>query len=284
MTQDRDPIDAILNSPAYILAEDDTDLLKRDELRATRLVLEYQKTEFLQQEENIVSTIAAFGGSRIIPKDLAEERLESARETLAADPENVDKQLAVRVAENLLKLSKYYDHARDLGRLVSTTCQIEGKCEYVIVTGGGPGIMEAANRGAHDVGAKSVGLNITLPHEQAPNPYITPELCFQFRYFAIRKMHFLLRAKALVAFPGGFGTMDELFEALTLVQTGKSLRIPIILFGREFWTTLINWPQFVEMGVIAPDDLQLMHFAEAAEQAWQIITDFYADADNEKSS
>ncbi len=272
---DNDAIESIINSPAYRLAEEDADLLKRDQLRATRLSLEYLKTELIQEELGIASTIVVFGGSRILPKELANQRLASARSESDNDKNNPDKQQALRVAENIVKLSEYYDQARELGRLVSTTCQIEGKCEYVIVTGGGPGIMEAANRGAHDVGAKSIGLNITLPHEQAPNAYITPELCFQFRYFAIRKMHFLMRAKALVACPGGFGTLDELFEALTLVQTGKTPRIPIILFGKEFWRSLVNWQQLVDMGVIAPDDLDLLKFAETAKEAWQYINDFY---------
>jgi uncharacterized protein (TIGR00730 family) len=162
--------------------------------------------------------------------------------------------------------------AREFGRLVSSTCQVEGRCDYVIVTGGGPGIMEAANRGAADVNAKSIGLNITLPHEQHPNPYITPELCFQFRYFAIRKMHFLIRAKALVAFPGGFGTLDELFETLTLLQTGKTENVMVVLIGRDFWERLINWQWLVENGLIAQQDLQLFQYAETAQEAWDLIS------------
>ena len=169
-------------------------------------------------------------------------------------------------------LSRYYDVAREFGRLVSSTCQIDGQCDYVIVTGGGPGIMEAANRGAADAGAKSMGLNITLPHEQRPNPYITPDLCFQFRYFALRKMHFLLRARALVVFPGGFGTLDELFETLTLLQTGKTRNITIILMGQAFWERLINWPLLIEEGLVGPEDLALFHFAETAQQAWDLIS------------
>ena len=176
------------------------------------------------------------------------------------------------IAQRQLALSKYYDMAREFGRLVSSTCQIDGRCDYVIVTGGGPGIMEAANRGAADVNTKSIGLNITLPHEQSPNPYITPELCFQFRYFAIRKMHFLIRAKALVAFPGGFGTLDELFETLTLLQTGKTENVMVVLVGQDFWERLINWQWLIENGLIVQKDLQLFHYAETAQEAWDLIS------------
>ena len=177
----------------------------------------------------------------------------------------------VAIARRQLALAKYYDIAREFGRLVSATCQVDGRCDYVIVTGGGPGLMEAANRGAADVGAKSIGLNITLPHEQHPNPYITPELCFQFRYFAIRKMHFLIRAKALVAFPGGFGTLDELFETLTLLQSGKARNVAVVLVGKEFWERVINWQWLVENGLISPDDLHLFHYAETAKEIWDLI-------------
>jgi hypothetical protein len=176
------------------------------------------------------------------------------------------------IAQRQLTLSKYYDVAREFGRLVSSTCQVDGRCDYVIMTGGGPGIMEAANRGAADVHAKSIGLNITLPREQRPNPYITPSLSFQFRYFAIRKMHFLLRAKALVAFPGGFGTLDELFETLTLLQTGKTESVLVVLVGRDFWERLINWTWLVENGLISQMDLQLFHYAETAQETWDLIS------------
>jgi uncharacterized protein (TIGR00730 family) len=177
----------------------------------------------------------------------------------------------VAIARRQLDLSKYYDMAREFSRLVSSTCQTNGQCEYVVITGGGPGIMEAANRGADDVKAKSIGLNITLPHEQRPNSYITPELCFQFRYFAIRKMHFLIRAKALVAFPGGFGTLDELFETLTLVQTGKAQSVVIVLVGRVFWERLINWQMLIDDGLIGEEDLRLFHYAETAQEVWELI-------------
>ena len=177
----------------------------------------------------------------------------------------------VAIAKRQLDLAKYYDVAREFSRVVSSTCQIDGHCDYVVVTGGGPGIMEAANRGAADVNAKSIGLNITLPHEQQSNSYITPALNFQFRYFAIRKMHFLIRAKALVAFPGGFGTLDELFETLTLLQTGKTESVIVVLVGRDFWERLINWQLLVDCGLIAQQDLQLFHYAETAQEAWDLI-------------
>ena len=172
-------------------------------------------------------------------------------------------------------MANFYEEARLFSRIVSKECQVNSQCEYVVVTGGGPGIMEAANRGAYEVGAKSMGLNISLPHEQAPNPYITPSLCFQFRYFALRKMHFLLRAKALVAFPGGFGTLDEVFETLTLLQTGKVKGVCVILIGQHFWERLINWDMLVELGLIHQDDLKLFHYAETAQEAWDLIVEYH---------
>jgi uncharacterized protein (TIGR00730 family) len=187
----------------------------------------------------------------------------------------------VRVAERMVESARYYDMAREFGRIVSTACQRDGQCDYVIVTGGGPGIMEAANRGAHDVGAKTIGLNIELPHEQQPNPYITHGLDFSFHYFAIRKMHFMLRAKALVAFPGGFGTMDELFEALTLVQTRKMEHLPVVLVGREFWERTLDMPYLVEQGLVAPEDLRLFRYAETAQDAWKHVVDYYTEYGDE---
>ncbi|HLQ37160.1 MAG TPA: TIGR00730 family Rossman fold protein, partial [Planctomycetota bacterium] len=184
--------------------------------------------------------------------------------------------------ENVLKKAHYYDEARAFARIVSSQCQIDHHCDYVVVTGGGPGIMEAANRGAFDVGAKSIGLNITLPFEQEPNSYITPELCFEFKYFAVRKMHFLMRAKAMVAFPGGFGTLDEMFETLTLIQTRRMQRIPVVLFGRDYWNKLVDWQMFVDEGTISPEDLELVSYAETADECWQIITAFHQQAPSEK--
>ena len=197
-------------SPSYIPAHRDTEFLQREELRSIRVGLELLKPELIQREQGINSTIVVFGSARLLEETAAKQALHMAEIEAAQSPQDPTRRQRVAIAQRQLALSKYYDVAREFGRLVSSICQVDGRCDYVIVTGGGPGIMEAANRGAADVNTKSIGLNVTLPHEQSPNPYITPELCFQFRYFAIRKMHFLIRAKALVAFPGGFGTLDEL--------------------------------------------------------------------------
>lgn len=260
-----------VTSPSYIPADKDTEFLQREELRSVRIGLELLKSELIQREEGIQSTIVVFGSARLREPAAAKQALQAAEVEAARAPNDPGNQRNVAIARRQLILSKYYEVAREFGRLVSSTCQVDGRCEYVIVTGGGPGIMEAANRGAADVNAKSIGLNITLPHEQHPNPYITPTLCFQFRYYAIRKMHFLIRAKALVAFPGGFGTLDELFETLTLLQTGKTANVMVVLVGRDFWERLINWPLLVENGLIAQQDLQLFHYAETAQEAWDLI-------------
>ncbi|MCW5783090.1 MAG: TIGR00730 family Rossman fold protein [Nitrospirales bacterium] len=261
----------LLSSPAYKRADSDLDFLQRDDLRAVRLQLEWFKPELIQQDEGIESTIVVFGSARLLEPAAAKAKLLLAEEELAASPHDPEKKRAVAIAKNQEVYSHYYEEAREFGRLVSSSCQIDGRRKFVIITGGGPGIMEAANRGAADVKAKSIGLNIALPHEQLPNPYITPELCFQFRYFALRKMHFLNRARALVVFPGGFGTMDELFETLTLLQTGKVRDVSVVLIGRPFWEDLINWEKFVENGLIEAEDLQLFHYAETAGEAWNII-------------
>jgi hypothetical protein len=260
------------HSSSYIPADQDSDFLQRDELRSVRIGLELLKPELLQQEQGIRSTIVVFGSARLQEPAVAQETARLAEQDAARAPGNPACLRALEIAKRQLALSRYYDIAREFGRLVSSTCQIDGLCDYVIVTGGGPGLMEAANRGAADARAKSIGLNITLPHEQRPNPYITPQLSFQFRYFAIRKMHFLIRAKALVAFPGGFGTLDELFETLTLIQSGKSKNVTVVLVGREFWERLINWRMLVDDGLIGEDDLRLFHFAETAQEAWDIIS------------
>ena len=256
---------------SYIHAFKDTEFLERDELRPIRIGLELLKPELIQREEGIHSTIVVFGSARIQEPDVMAEALNKAEEDVARSPNDPEVRRKATIARRQFALSKYYDVAREFGRLVSSTCQIDGRCDYVIVTGGGPGIMEAANRGAADVQAKSIGLNITLPHEQHPNPYITPALSFQFRYFAIRKMHFLIRAKALVAFPGGFGTLDELFETLTLLQTGKTDQVMVVLVGREFWEHVINWQWLVDNGLISPADVKLFHYAETAQEAWDLI-------------
>ena len=259
------------NPTSYIPADRDSEFLQREELRSIRIGLELLKPELIQREQGIRSTIVVFGSAKLQEQAAAARTLRLAEQEAARSPSDRMREQQVEIARRQLALSKYYDVAREFGRLVSSTCQIDGLCDYVIVTGGGPGIMEAANRGAADVNAKSIGLNITLPHEQHPNPYITPELTFQFRYFAIRKMHFLIRAKALVAFPGGFGTLDELFETLTLLQTGKTQNVMVVLVGRDFWERLINWQWLVENGLIVEQDLRLFRYAETAQEAWDLI-------------
>lgn len=268
---------AILNSPSYRLAEEDTDFLKQDALRPVRLQLELLKPEMQLAKHGVHSTIIAFGGTQIVEQHEAESRLARAQQTLTETPDDPRAARAVARAERVLAKSRYYDAAREFSRLVSSTCQTDDDRDYVITTGGGPGVMEAANRGAYDVGAESIGLNITLPHEQVPNPYITPELCFQFHYFALRKMHFLFRAKALVVFPGGFGTLDELFDALTLRQTQRMQAIPIILFSKEYWSRVIDFQFLADEGVIADEHLDLIDYAETPEEAWKIITDFHGN-------
>ena len=273
MTSPSDPksVNPAEESSSYIPANRDAEFLQREELRSLRIGLELLKPELIQREEGVRSTIVVFGSARLHELEAAQKSLRMAEERATRAPNDPTCQQKVAIARRQLALAKYYDVAREFGRLVSSTCQIDGRCDYVIVTGGGPGIMEAANRGASDVGAKSIGLNINLPHEQYPNPYITPKLSFQFRYFAIRKMHFLIRAKALVAFPGGFGTLDELFETLTLLQTGKTENVMVVLVGRDFWERLINWQMLIEEGLIVQKDLQLFHYAETAQEAWDLI-------------
>jgi uncharacterized protein (TIGR00730 family) len=262
-------------SPAFRLAFEDDDFLLRSDLRPIRLQLELLKPELLQQEQGIRSTIAMFGSARIPDPETAKDNLAAIEAESRAKPH--DKVLArqVGIARRMLANSRYYEEARQLAQLVSKTCVGEHVCDFVVKTGGGPGIMEAANRGAHEVGGKSIGLNIVLPMEQAPNRYVTPELCFRFHYFAIRKMHFLIRVKALVVFPGGFGTLDELFEALTLIQTGKIEPIPVLMFGREYWERVINFDAMAMEGMIGPEDKDLLNFVETAEEAWNIIAEFY---------
>ncbi|MDF0645684.1 MAG: TIGR00730 family Rossman fold protein [Nitrospira sp.] len=264
-------MDRLPTSSSYIPADRDLEFLQRDDLRAVRVGLELLKPELVQREHGIQSTIVVFGSARVSDPVTAGQALRMAEEDSARFPDDRIRRRRLEIARRQLTLSKYYDVAREFGRLVSSTCQVNGRCDYVIITGGGPGIMEAANRGASDVGAKSIGLNITLPHEQYPNAYITPDLSFQFRYFAMRKMHFLIRAKALVALPGGFGTLDELFEALTLLQTGKTRHLIIVLIGRDFWDRLIDWSWLVDNGLIASEDLHLFQYAETAQEAWDLI-------------
>ncbi|MGE5745205.1 MAG: LOG family protein [Gemmatimonadota bacterium] len=255
-------LQAILDSPGYRQADQDVEFLNRDETRGLRLQVDYFKPEMLLEEHGIHDTIVVVGSTRILEAGAARRQVATLREALASSPGDRDLAHQVEVAERVLANSDYYEVAREFGRLVG-----DGAGEAVravIMTGGGPGIMEAANRGAFDAGAKSIGLNITLPHPQFPNPYITPELCFRFHYFALRKLHFLLRARALVAFPGGYGTFDEVFEALALVQTRKIRPFPIVLVGERFWRRAFDVDFLVEEGVIEPEDRELFWFAETA--------------------
>jgi hypothetical protein len=251
---------------AYRLAFTDTEFLLREELRPVRLQLELLKPELVQQEQGIQSTVVIFGSARIQPPEAAAERLERARAAGSAQE--------LAQAEVGFAMSRYYDEARRFAAIVTERSR-DHDTPIFVATGGGPGIMEAGNRGAFEARGKSLGLNIVLPHEQAPNPYITPELCFQFHYFAMRKMHFLIRSIALVCFPGGFGTLDELFEVMTLQQTGKIRRRPILLFGREFWERLIDFDQLVRTGMISAHDLGLFHYVETAEEAWAHLCAHY---------
>lgn len=262
-------------SNTYQLAFTDEEFLLRRELRPIRLQLELLKPELVMHEEKINSTVVIFGSARIHEEKIAKGKLLRLQKIAQQKPDDKSIKRQVKIAESLLKKSHYYDEARQLATVISRNCQKNHEREFVVVTGGGPGIMEAANRGAHDIKAKNIGLNIVLPMEQGPNKYISPELNFQFHYFAIRKMHFLIRARALIAFPGGFGTLDELFEALTLLQTRKIEPIPVILFGKTFWDKVINIKAMVDEGTIAEEDLELFHYVETAEEAWNIIARFY---------
>ena len=266
------PDTAQTRSPSYRLAYTDDDFLLRDELRPVRLQLELLKPDLLQQEHGIHSTVVVFGSSRIPDEETAIARLEKARALALAAPADQGLARKVKIANRVVANARYYDEARKLARLITEDSK---HCELVVVTGGGPGIMEAANRGAADAAGLSIGLNIVLPFEQQPNAYITPELCFQFHYFAIRKMHFLKRARALVACPGGFGTLDELFETLTLIQTRKIKPVPILLLGSEYWQGIINFELMVEEGTVDEQDLALFKFVDSADEAWQVIKAYY---------
>lgn len=257
----------------YRLAYSDDGFLLRDDLQAVRLQLEWLKPDILQEEQGIESTVVIFGGARFCEPDKANMKLEEANKALALSPSDEQLIAAHRKAKILVKNSRYYDDAHRLSKKITRKSLDNGGNEYVIVTGGGPGVMEAANRGAFDLGGKSIGLNIVLPFEQVPNQYITPELCFQFHYFALRKMHFLKRAVALIAYPGGFGTLDELFETLTLIQTRKIKPLPVVLIGKEYWNRLIDFNFLVEEGAITEEDLALFKIVDHAEEAWDVLKD-----------
>jgi uncharacterized protein (TIGR00730 family) len=254
-------------SEAYKLAFQDIDFLLREDLRPVRFQLELLKPELLMNEAKIGSTFVFYGSARIPEPSLADALVAGATD---------DRQRAI--AERLKAKSLFYDVARELAQLASSCgCDEDGKRHFVVCSGGGPSVMEAANRGAIDVGAESIGLNIVLPHEQLPNRYVTPDLSFQFHYFALRKMHFLLRARAVAVFPGGFGTFVEFFELLTLIQTGKVRPLPVLLFGKEFWTKVVNFEALVDEGVIAPHDLDIFHWCEDAKEAWNFVESFYEE-------
>jgi len=274
--QEEDPeslklIETIMKSPTYAMAEEDMDFLNSYEARGIRLELDYLKPELKMKQYGVEHTIVVFGSARIVEKETAMKRLSAIQEMLQKKPNNRDILHELYVAERMVGKSIYYDDARKLGQLIGKSGESAEDCRVTVMTGGGPGIMEAANRGAYDVGAKSIGLNIKLPHEQYPNPYITPDLCFLFRYFAIRKLHFLNRAKALVIYPGGFGTFDELFETLTLIQTRKTQKIPVVLVGKSYWDKAIDFEFLKDEGVIAPQDLDITIFADNADEAWKYI-------------
>jgi uncharacterized protein (TIGR00730 family) len=268
-------IKAILDNPSYRRSDQDPEFLAEYQVRGVRLQIDYLKPEFLLEEHDVRNTIVVFGSTRICEPAAARRTVATLKAALADDP--ADKVLAQRlaVAERILAKSHYYDVAREFGRLVSTANQSDEGPHCTIVTGGGPGIMEGANRGAFDAGIETIGFNISLPHEQFPNPYITPGLCFNFRYFAMRKLHFLLRAKALVACPGGFGTFDELFEALTLIQTRTVKPMPVVLVGEDYWRRAVDMDFLVEEGVVAEEDLELFWYAETAEDVWDGILHWY---------
>ena len=249
-----------MESASYRLAYADDDFLLRDELRAVRLQLEWLKPDLILDEKQINSTVVIFGGARFAEAS-----------TQALSPNQPQQNQQYTISENIHKNARYYQIARNLAQEITRlSLQYKGE-EFVIVTGGGPGVMEAANRGASDVGGKSIGLNIVLPFEQKPNPYISPDLCFQFHYFAMRKMHFLKRAKGLVAFPGGFGTLDELFETLTLIQTQKIKPLPVVLIGEMYWKSVINFDFLVEQGAIAEEDAKLIYWADSEAEAFEYL-------------
>ncbi|WP_339720125.1 TIGR00730 family Rossman fold protein [uncultured Paraglaciecola sp.] len=263
------------SSESYRLAYTDEDFLLRDDLRSVRLQLEWIKADLVQQENKIDTTVVIFGGARFPDVDRAQQSLLKAKTMLAQSPSDAHLIKQHVIATNVLKNSHYYQEARLLAnKITQLSLALNGR-QYVVVTGGGPGVMEAANRGASEAGGKSIGLNIVLPFEQDPNPYITPELCFQFHYFAIRKMHFLKRARGLVAFPGGFGTLDELFETLTLIQTKKVKSVPVVLVGIHYWNKLINFDFLAEQGAINQADLELFKIVDTAEEAWSYLCEFW---------
>ncbi len=268
-------IETIVDSASYREADRDPDFLRRDDMRGIRLMLDYLKPQTLLAEHNVAHTIVVFGSTRIPEPAAACREVDALTGALAVRPDDAALQQRLAIARRVLAKSRYYDVARDFGRLVGECGDRAIGGRVMVMTGGGPGIMEAANRGAHDSGSKSIGLNIHLPHEQFPNPYVSPELCFSFHYFAMRKLHFLMRARALVAFPGGYGTFDELFEVLTLAQTRTIAPVPVILVGEDYWRRAFDVDFLVGEGTIDPEDRELFWYAETAADIWRDILLWY---------
>lgn len=262
---------SIEHESSYIRAYEDIDLLNRPVMRPVRIELEVLKPELYLQALNITQSIVCFGSARVQPEKEAKAKVAQAKKNLAKNPKSKALQERLSEAEGLLSLSEYYEVGRELAKLVVK----KGKNRFAVVTGGGPGLMEAANRGAFENGGKSVGFNVTLPHEQHPNPYISKNLAFLFHYFAIRKLHLVMRSRAFVVLPGGYGTFDELFEILTLIKTGKKEEIPVILVGREFWSSVVNFKALASYGVIDNDEARTCHIVDTAQEAWDIIAKFY---------
>ena len=264
-------LNLIINSDSYKLAHEDIGFLSRDEMRGVRMLLEITKPDLILEANKILSTIIIFGGASITEESNTKKRVKNIKELIKKNPTSILLKRNLSRLENLLSMSHYYQSAMEFSKLASINNQNKKYNSDVIVTGGGPGIMEAANRGAFEANCKSIGLNISLPNEQIPNAFITPGLCFKFNYFALRKIHFVMRSIAAVFFPGGFGTLDELFELLTLRQTGMKTKIPIILFGREYWDKIINFEYLADHGLIADEHLNLFKYADSASEAWEII-------------
>ena len=264
-------LNLIINSDTYKLAHEDIGLLSRNEMRGVRMLLEITKPDLILEENKILSTIIIFGGASIAEESKTKEKIDDIKKLIKKNPSSVLLKRNLNRLENLLSMSHYYQSAREFSKLASINNQSKSCNSHVIVTGGGPGIMEAANRGAFEANCKSIGLNISLPNEQIPNAFITPGLCFKFNYFALRKIHFVMRSIGAVFFPGGFGTLDELFELLTLRQTGMKNKIPIILFGREYWDKIINFEYLADLGLISDEHLNLFEYADTASEAWEII-------------
>jgi uncharacterized protein (TIGR00730 family) len=269
---------SIVSSPGYLQADQDVGFLARYETRGVRLQIDYQKAELSLEQHGVEHTIVVLGSTRIPEPRAADAKVESLKAQLAVVPGDTLLRQRLDVTSRLRDKSRYYDVAHEFGRLVGTASARDGDCRLLLMTGGGPGMMEAANRGAYDVGGRSIGLNISLPHEQYPNPYVTPELCFRFHYFALRKLHFLLRTRALVAFPGGYGTLDELFEALTLIQTRKIQPFPVVLVGEQYWRRAVDIDFLASEGVIDEEDRELFWYAETAQQIWDGILQWHRNS------